>query len=147
MARNRNQRPDPNFCGSEEHKGYFTRRSITRRTLFEVLGAGVTGAFMTKTVQAQDASQAPATPINKAKNVVFILLAGAPSHTDLFDFKNIAGTTPAAAKAETINGVLWPTGILPKLGQSFGDLAIIRSMRSHASRSTRIPCPRTAASR
>ena len=36
------------------------------------------------------------------------------------------------AHPATINGVLWPTGILPKLGQLTGDFAIVRSMRAHA---------------
>ena len=71
-------------------------------------------------------------PINKAKNVIFVLLAGAPSHTDLFDFKYLKGTTPDATKPDTIKGTLWPMGILPKLGAAYDDLAIIRSMQSHA---------------
>ena len=120
-------------CGSKEHKGYFSRPHWTRRHFFELMGAGVTASILTKKAQAADTiAQAPATPVNKAKNVIFVLLAGAPSHTDLFDFKMIKGTTPDAAKPDTIKGVLWPTGILPKLGNAFGDLAIIRSMRSHA---------------
>ena len=32
--------------------------------------------------------------LNKARNVIFILLAGAPSHTDTFDLKVVPGTTP-----------------------------------------------------
>ncbi len=53
---------------------------------------------------------------NTAQNVIFILLAGAPSHTDTFDLKVVPGTTPASFAPETVNGVLWPTGLLPKLG-------------------------------
>ena len=120
-------------CGSEEHKGYFTRKHWTRRHFFQLAGTGITASILGKKAQAaQTDALGDATPINKAKNVIFVLLAGAPSHTDLFDFKVISGTTPAAAKADTIGGVLWPTGIMPKLGAAFGDLAIIRSMRAHA---------------
>ena len=120
-------------CGSEEHKGYFSRPHWTRRHFFQLMGAGVTASILSKRAEGADTiAQAAATPINKAKNVIFILLAGAPSHTDLFDFKFIKGTTPDATKPDTVKGVLWPTGILPKLGNSFGDLAVIRSLRSHA---------------
>ena len=120
-------------CGSEEHKGYFSRKHWTRRHFFQLAGAGVTASILGRKAEAADTvAQAAAVPIDKAKNVIFILLAGAPSHTDLFDFKVIKNTTPAAAKADTIKGIMWPTGILPKLGASFEDLAIIRSLRSHA---------------
>src|SRR5205085_5399253 len=67
-----------------------------------------------------------------AQNVVFILLAGAPSHTDTFDFKNVNGVTPTTFNPTTVNGVLWPAGILPKLGNLTSDFAIVRSMRAHA---------------
>ena len=120
-------------CGSEEHKGYFSRPHWTRRHFFQLMGAGVTASILSKKAEGADTvAQAAATPINKAKNVIFVLLAGAPSHTDLFDLKFIKGTTPDAVKPDTINGVMWPTGILPKLGSSFSDLAVIRSLRSHA---------------
>ena len=134
MARNRFTVPDPNFCGSEEHKGHFSRPHWTRRHFFQLVGTGVTGSILAAQAQgAETVAQAAATPVNKAKNVIFILLAGAPSHTDLFDFKFVKGTTPDASKPETLKpGVLWPTGILPKLGSAFGDLAVIRSLRSHA---------------
>ena len=55
---------------------------------------------------------------NTAQNVIFILLAGAPSHTDTFDLKVVPGTTPASFAPTTVNGILWPSGLLPKLGQA-----------------------------
>src|SRR5258708_6358291 len=120
-------------CGSKEHKGYFSRPHWTRRHFFQLLGSGVTASILAKKAEGADSTaQAAATPINKAKNVIFVLLAGAPSHTDLFDLKVVTGTTPAAVKADTINGIMWPFGIMPKLGAGFGDLAVIRSLRSHA---------------
>lgn len=120
-------------CNSEEHHSYFSRPHWTRRQFFSLAGAGLTGSFLLNQAKAADSTvQLSTTPVNKAKNVIFILLAGAPSHTDLFDLKVIPGTTPAAVKPDTIKGVLWPTGILPKLGGQFNDLALVRSLRSHA---------------
>ena len=64
--------------------------------------------------------------------MIFILLAGAPSHVDTFDFKMTPGVTPAAAAPDTINGILWPTGIFPNLAKNIPDFALVRSMSSHA---------------
>ncbi len=113
---------------------FFDRPHWTRRRFFEVLGAGVTGSFLVGKARAADVviTQSSVQTVNRARNVIFVLMAGAPSHTDLFDLKVVPGVTPAAVQPETIKGLLWPTGILPKLGQSIDDLALVRSMRSHA---------------
>ena len=116
-----------------DHKTFFNRPHWTRRRFFEVLGAGVGGAFLAERyAKAADVTSTGVTTKNTAQNVIFILLAGAPSHTDTFDFKNIAGVTPASFAPQTASGILWPTGLLPKLGNALPDIALIRSMRSHA---------------
>jgi hypothetical protein len=116
-----------------EHKTYFSRPHWTRRQFFNLAGVGLAGSYLGSiAAKADTVTQGGVSTINKAKNVIFVLLAGAPSHTDLFDFKFIDGVTSKSANPAAINGLLWPTGILPKLGDSLGDLAIIRSMRSHA---------------
>jgi hypothetical protein len=81
---------------------------------------------------AADLSTGGAALRNTARNVIFIMLGGGPSHTDTFDLKMVPGVTPASFAPETINGILWPTGIMPKLGNMLGDFAIVRSLRSHA---------------
>ncbi|HEY1342603.1 MAG TPA: DUF1501 domain-containing protein [Bryobacteraceae bacterium] len=116
-----------------DHKTFFNRPHWTRRRFFELCGAGVTGAFLArKYAKAAELSAAGGSPKGTAKNVVFILLAGAPSHIDTFDFKMVNGVTPASFTPATVNGITWPTGLLPKLGGLLGDIAIVRSMRSHA---------------
>ncbi len=115
------------------HKTFFQRPHWTRREFFQIAGAGVTGAFLAGNGRAAEVvSQANVSTINTAKNVIFILLAGAPSQQDTFDFRMIDGVTPAGAKPETIKGLLWPTGILPKLGEAIDDIAVVRSMRAWA---------------
>jgi len=66
---------------------FYARPHFTRRELFQIFGAGVTATCMI-------GKPAPAgvvinsntvTTQNTAKNVIFILMAGAPSHTDTFD--------------------------------------------------------------
>jgi hypothetical protein len=105
----------------------------TRRHFFELVGAGVTGAFLNQRyAKAADISTAGATPKGTAKNVIFILLAGAPSHTDTFDLKVINGVTPTSFNPATVNGIFFPTGLMPKLANLTGDFAIARSVQAHA---------------
>src|SRR5580704_2712639 len=113
---------------------YFRRPHWTRRNFFRLAGAGITASFLAKEAKAQSGTctSQGMTTLNKAKNVIFILMAGAPSHVDTFDFKNTAGVTPAAAAPETVNGILWPTGVLPKLGAMTNQFSIVRSLQAHA---------------
>ena len=117
---------------------FFNRPHWTRRGFFEVLGAGVTGAFLTrKYAKAAEISRYGAgsgSPKGTAKNVIFILLNGAPSHTDTFDLKMVQGVTPATFTPDTINGMLFPTGLLPNLAKNLqnNDFTIVRSMQAHA---------------
>ena len=119
------------------HKTFFNRPHWTRRRFFQLAGAGVTGAFLSQRyARAQQSveTNSGATTKNTAKNVIFILLAGAPSHTDLFDLKVVPNVTPASFNPETINGALFPSGLLPNLTNNWqnNDFAIVRSMQSHA---------------
>lgn len=118
------------------HKFFFERPFYSRRGFFQMMGAGLTGSFLTAR-QAQAGvtdivSRGNPQLLNTAQNVIFILLTGAPSHTDLFDLKMVDGVTPASFKPEKINGVDFPTGIMPNLAKAMPDLAIIRSVRSWA---------------
>jgi hypothetical protein len=117
----------------EARRPHFVRRPHwTRRNFFQILGAGVAGSYLTREARADTCSSQNVTPQNTARNVIFILMAGAPSHVDTFDFKMTNGVTPSAANPATINGILWPTGILPNLGNMLGDIAIVRSAQAHA---------------
>jgi hypothetical protein len=107
---------------------------LTRRHLFQLAGTGLTMGWLAGELRADGPviTENPVTTINKAKNVVFILLTGAPSHTDTFDYKATPDKPADLLKPATKNGLLWPSGILPKLGEQLGDVAIIRSARSWA---------------
>jgi hypothetical protein len=114
---------------------YFRRPDWTRRNFFRLMGAGVLGSYYAKEARADSSSVCSSEKVttqNTAKNVIFILMAGAPSHVDTFDFKMTSGVTPTAANPTTVNGVLWPTGILPNLSNMLGDFAIVRSLQAHA---------------
>lgn len=115
------------------HAG-FSRPHFSRRRFFELAGTGVGLSCLVNekalacTVQQK---QNVATQ-NKAKNCIFILLAGAPSHTDTFDLKMVNGVTPAAFSPAVVQGVNWPMGIMPKLGGQMGNMSIVRSVQSWA---------------
>ncbi len=115
------------------HRLFFERPHVTRRQFFTLAGAGVTGSFLARRAAAGEVvHQVPVTMQNKAHNVIFILLAGAASHVDTFDFKMVEGATPSSFNPAKVSGLDWPTGLLPKLAQNLPDMAIVRSMRSWA---------------
>lgn len=116
------------------HQFFFQRPHVSRRGFFSLAGSVLSGSFLASAAEpAVRVDKLDVQTINRAENVIFILLTGAPSHTDTFDFKNVAGVTPAATlhKPEKINGIDFPVGLMPKIAQTaLGDMAIIRSMRS-----------------
>src|SRR5437773_1924886 len=115
------------------HEPFFHRRHATRRQFFQLLGAGVTGSMLLRPKLAAESPilSTPVTMQNKAKNVIFILLTGAPSHTDTFDFKQ-SPDTPATLKPTVIGGITWPTGLLPKMAAQLPNMAVVRSVRAWA---------------
>jgi len=117
-----------------EHRTFFNRPHISRRNFFEIAGAGVTASWLSvKGAQActVETTQAVTTQ-NTAKNVIFLLLAGAPSHVDTFDLKVLNGTTPTAFNPTMVNGTNWPMGLLPKIGAQLPNIALVRSMNAWA---------------
>src|SRR3954469_3794684 len=109
-----------------DHTPFFKRPHRSRRQFFQLLGAGVTGSMLLRPMSAATTkiTSSSVTTQNKAKNVIFILLTGAPSHIDTFDFK-MTPSTPATLQPETISGMNWPTGILPKLAAQLPNFAVV----------------------
>lgn len=109
------------------HKSFFERPHISRRHFFRH-AAGVTG-FSLAGGFARGATEtaAPVETKGTAKNVIFVFLRGAPSHVDLFDFKDQPGVTPSDFAPETFNGVTLPTKLLGNTARVIDKVAIIRS--------------------
>ncbi|MBM3783141.1 MAG: DUF1501 domain-containing protein [Acidobacteria bacterium] len=112
------------------HCTYSEAPFLSRRRFFEVAGAGVGASYLTAPLSGQTGGVRVTTK-NTAKYCIFVLMSGAPSHVDTFDCK-VGPSTPADLKAETKNGVLWPTGAMPQLANHLGKMAIVRSMRAWA---------------
>src|SRR5262249_53550495 len=69
--------------------------------------------------------------INRAKNAIFILLAGAPSQTDTFDLR-VGPWTPPDFRPTTINGIDFPEGLMPGIAAQLDRISIARSCQSTA---------------
>ena len=64
-------------------------RAITRRHFFEQAGFGVGGLALWNLLEGESRASGPQylTRPGKAKNIIYLFMAGAPSHMDLFDDK------------------------------------------------------------
>ena len=132
MTKNQEQFEEFVSRNPHNHTSAFRRPDFTRRGFFQA-SAGIAGSFLAaSTVKAAEITASGAPTLNTAENVIFILLTGAPSHTDTFDLKFINGTTPASFNPAKINGVDWPTGLLPNMTKQLPKMAIVRSVQSWA---------------
>ncbi len=144
------------------------RRQMTRRWFFEECGVGLGGMSLASLLGGGTAQAAPtiADPLSpkqphfpgKAKHVIYLFMAGAPSHLELFDYKpqleKYNGQLPPAEllqnyRAAFINpnsSLLAPkfkfarqgksgaemSELLPHLAEVVDDLAIVRSLHTDA---------------
>jgi hypothetical protein len=104
-----------------------------RRMFFRSLGAAVTGYYLLPGATKRSIAKANTSAINTAKKVIFVLMAGAPSHTDTFDLK-VGAWTPASFKPTSYgNGaILWPQGLMPTLAANLDSIALVRSAQAWA---------------
>src|SRR5436190_4966470 len=109
---------------------------INRRVFFRIAATGVTGCLVSPMElfpQQRVPTLPPVNVQNTARNVIFVLLPGGPSHVDTFDLK-VGAWTPANFTASTVNGVDWPSGLMPQLAQqlSLNRVALVRSCQAPA---------------
>ena len=93
---------------------FWRRPVIGRRMFFRHVGAAVSGYFLAPVRPMEVVARAAVTPKATAKNCIFILMAGAPSHTDTFDLKEGAWT-PASFEPTSYGDIRFPRGLLPTL--------------------------------
>ncbi|MFN0123064.1 MAG: DUF1501 domain-containing protein, partial [Blastocatellia bacterium] len=105
---------------------------LGRRSFFKLAGAGVTGYFLSPLASTTAQAAGVGAHIQgTARNVIFLLLNGAPSHSDTFDLK-VGAWTPADFNPQEYNGVLFPQGLMPTIAGHMDKLAIVRSLRAPA---------------
>jgi len=114
------------------HRPFWERPALSRRHFFEILGTGITGyALVQLNRPIRLLAQSAVVPIRKATNCIFILLSGAPSHSDTFDLKE-GPWTPPNFNPTSYGDIRFPQGLMPQLAERLGDLVLVRSMRAWA---------------
>ena len=113
---------------------------LNRRVFFQHTGSAVGGYFLMPSRPMETVARAASSPMGTAKNCIFVLLAGGPSHTDTFDLKEGAwlDTVTNGVKASELlkptsyNDVRFPQGLMPKLAGHMESAVMIRSLKSWA---------------
>ena len=114
------------------HRPFWERPTLSRRQLFRILGTGISGYALYELARPlRLMASLPVTPANTAKNCIYILLSGAPSHIDTFDLKE-GSWTPATFNPTSYGDIRFPQGLLPNVANHLSDIAIVRSARSWA---------------
>jgi hypothetical protein len=104
---------------------------IGRRMFFRHAASAVGGYFLLPGRPMETVAKAAVATRNTAKNVIFIMMTGAPSHTDTFDLKEGAWT-PASFKPTDYNGVRFPQGLMPTIAAQMDSITLLRSVRAWA---------------
>jgi len=104
---------------------------VGRRMFFRHVASAISGYFLLPGRPGETVARAAVTPIGTAKNVIFILMTGAPSHVDTFDLKEGPWTPPFMAPT-SYGDIRFPQGLMPNLANTINDLAFVRSIRAHA---------------
>ncbi|MFN0166812.1 MAG: DUF1501 domain-containing protein [Bryobacteraceae bacterium] len=112
-------------------KPFWARPVLGRRMFFRHLASAVGGYFLVPGRPGEMVAKAAVTPMGTAKNVIFILLQGAPSHTDTFDLKE-GSWTPRTFNPTSYGDIRFPQGLMPSLAEMINDFALVRSLRAKA---------------
>jgi hypothetical protein len=110
---------------------FWQRPQIGRRMFFRHAASAVGGYFLMPSRPLETVARAAPALKDTAKNCVFILMTGGPSHVDTFDLKEGSWTPPALAPT-SYNGLRFPRGLLPTLAEQIDSLAFVRSMKAWA---------------
>lgn len=109
---------------------FWKRPHWTRRLFFQHAMSALGGYFLMPAMKLE-AARTSGSSIGTAKNVIFILMSGGPSHVDTFDFKTMPAT-PREFAPEQFGDIVWPRGIMPKLADQMDSIALMRSVKPWA---------------
>ena len=110
---------------------FWRRPQLSRRLLFRHAVSALGGYFLLPSRPMETVARAAGSTRGTAKNCIFILMAGGPSHVDTFDLKE-GSWTPSFMAPTSYGDVRWPQGIMPKLGEQMDHIALVRSVKSWA---------------
>jgi hypothetical protein len=110
---------------------FWRQPHTSRRVFFRHAASALGGYFLMPSRPMETVAKAAVSPIATAKNCIFILMAGAPSHADTFDLKEGAWTPSFFAPA-SYGDLRFPQGLMPKIADQLDSVAMVRSVRSWA---------------
>jgi len=119
----------PSDCGRGERSGteFWRLPHIGRRMFFRHLASAVSGYYLLPVRPMETIAKASAAPIGTAKNCIFVLLTGAPSHVDTFDLKE-GPWTPSYFNPTSYGDLRFPQGLMPNLAGQLDSIAFVRSV-------------------
>lgn len=101
---------------------------LHRRHLLSLGALTVSGFELAQFLRPSNVhAQRKVTPRGSARSVIFLNLQGGPSQMDMFDVKMGKWAPENRDVRATPQGYQFPYGLLPKLADRLGDLAVIRS--------------------
>ena len=109
---------------------FWQRPHIGRRMFFRHMASALGGYFLLPG-RRFGVAKAAGTPIGTAKNCIFVLLTGAPSHVDTFDLKE-GPWTPAYFNPTSYGDLRFPQGLMPNLANQLDSIAFLRSTQAWA---------------
>jgi hypothetical protein len=110
---------------------FWARPQLSRRLFFRHVASAVGGYFMMPSRPLETVARGAVSPIGTAKNVIFVLMSGGPSHSDTFDLKE-GSWTPSFMAPTSYGDIRWPQGVMPNLGEQMDHIALLRSAKSWA---------------
>ncbi|MBM3810824.1 MAG: DUF1501 domain-containing protein [Acidimicrobiia bacterium] len=110
---------------------FWRRPALTRRNFFRHASGAVGGYFLLPELNTETIARAQPTLMGTAKNCIFILMRGGPSHIDTFDLKE-GSWTPRELEPTTFGNIRWPRGLMPKLADQMDSIALVRSVKAWA---------------
>jgi len=110
---------------------FWNRPLVHRRLFFRHMASATGGFFLLPTLTTERLARAAVSTKNTAKYCIFVMMRGGPSQIDTFDFKE-GPWMPASLRPASYGDIRWPQGLMPKLAEQLGSVALIRSMRSWA---------------
>ncbi len=105
---------------------------LGRRLFFRHVASAVGGYILLPGRPLETIATAAAVTKNTAKNCIFVMLQGAPSHTDTFDLKPGNGLPAAQFQPTQYQGLLFPQGLMPRIAEQLDSIALLRSVRAWA---------------
>ncbi|MGH9661049.1 MAG: DUF1501 domain-containing protein, partial [Bryobacteraceae bacterium] len=110
---------------------FWRRPHLGRRMFFRHVASAVGGYFLMPSRPLEVVARAAVAPKNTAKNCIFVMMEGGPSHVDTFDLKE-GSWTPQNFNATSYGDLRWPQGLMPALAEQLESITLVRSMKAWA---------------